>query len=91
MSFTNKGKQILEKLARDERMINYQDLILKAGIPIIGNYDFLKKYGTLNDLLLGSLSEEISTKKAAKEQNEMIRNRRANSKEVWKRKKLKVL
>ena len=31
MTFTDKGRNILEKVAGHERMINYQDLFFKTG------------------------------------------------------------
>ena len=43
--------------------------LFKKGCPSI---DFLKKFGTLHDLLIGLLNEKINTLKAAKQQNEMI-------------------
>ena len=74
MNFTDKGKDILKKLARDERMINYDNLLFKTGDPIIANYDFLKRFGTLHNLLIDLLNEKISTLKVVKGQNEMIKN-----------------
>ena len=71
INFTDEGENILRKLAKDERMINYNDLFFKTGDPNINNLDFLKWFGTLYDLLLDLLNEKISTKKAAKEQSEM--------------------
>ena len=50
MNFTDKG--ILEKHANDERMINYNFFLKKAGNPIIGNFNFLKRFGTLYTLLI---------------------------------------
>ena len=49
-------------------MINYSNLFIKAGNPNINNFDFLKQFGTLIDLL----NEKINILRAAKEQNEMI-------------------
>ena len=72
--FTKKGKDILKNVAADERMINCNKLFLKTGDPIIKNYDFLKSFGTLHDLLLDLLSKETSTIKALIEQNEIIEN-----------------
>ena len=43
MNFTDKWKDILEKVASDERIINYNNLLFKTGDPIIKNFDFLKK------------------------------------------------
>ena len=74
MNFTDKGKDILKKLARDERMINYDHFLFKTGDPIIANYDFLKRFGTLHNLLIDLLNEKISTLKVVKGQNEMIKN-----------------
>ena len=74
----NEGKNILKKLARDERMTNYNSLSFKTGNPVINNFDFLKRFGTLYDLLLDLLKEEIDTDKALREKNETIKkNRRA--------------
>ena len=47
-------------------------MLFKTGYPAIDNYDFLKKVGTLYDLFYDLISEKISIKKAAIEQNEMI-------------------
>ena len=71
MNFTGNGKSILKKLARDERMINYNNLFFKAGDLSIKNFDFLKRFGTLYDLLIDLLSEKISTLVAKKKQEEM--------------------
>ena len=43
MNFTDKWKDILEKVASDKRIINYNNLLFKTGDPIIKNFDFLKK------------------------------------------------
>ena len=44
MNFTDKGKDVFKNLAKDERMINYQDLLdnlkIKTGNPDIDNFDF---------------------------------------------------
>ena len=52
-------------------MINYQDLFFKAGNSIIDNFNFLKRFGKLYDLLIGLLNEKKSALKAGKEQSEM--------------------
>ena len=44
-------------------MINSQDLFLKTGNPILDSFDFLKRFITLYDLLIGLLNEEISSLK----------------------------
>ena len=54
-------------------MINYDNLIFITGIK---NFDSLKRFGTLYNLLLILLNEEISTFKAAREQKEIIRKNR---------------
>ena len=74
MNFTDEGKNILKKTDINERMINYNNLIFKTGNLIIKNFDFLKRFGTLYDLLIDLLSEEISTLEAAKERGEMKEN-----------------
>ena len=70
MNITNKGEDIVKKLANDERMIKF---VFKTGNPIINNYDFYKRFGTLYDLFYDLISETIRIKKAVKEQSEMIR------------------
>ena len=72
MIFSTKGENILKKVAEDERLINYNNLFFKTGDPIINNYDFLKKFDTLNDLLLKLLNKEVITIKTANEQNELL-------------------
>ena len=72
MIFTTKGENILKKVAEDERLINCNNLFFKTGDPIINNYDFLKKFDTLNDLLLKLLNKEVITIKTANEQNELL-------------------
>ena len=74
LNFTDEGKNILKKTHSNERMINYNNLIFKTGNLIIKNFDFLKRFGTLYDLLTDLLSEEISTLEAAKEREEMKEN-----------------
>ena len=74
MNFTDEGKNILKKTDINERMINYNNLIFKTGNLIIKNFDFLKRFGTLYDLLIDLLSEKISTLEAAKERGEMKEN-----------------
>ena len=73
MKFSNdEGKNILKKLARDERMINYNSLFFKTGNPVINNFDFLERFGTLYDILLDLRKEKVDTDEALREQNEMI-------------------
>ena len=47
------------------------NLFSKTVNSTIDNYDFLKRFGTLYDLLIDLLDEKISISKVAKEQNEM--------------------
>ena len=42
MNFTGNGESILKKLARDERMVNYNNLLFETGDSSIKNFDFLK-------------------------------------------------
>ena len=70
VNFTKKGDAVLKNVANDERMINYNNLFFKTGNSFIDNFDFLKRFGTLCDLLFDLLSGKISIKK--KEQNEML-------------------
>ena len=73
INITAKGEDILKKLANDERMINYENLFFKIGNPSIDNYHYLKRFSSLYDFFYDLISETISIKKAAKEQNEMIK------------------
>ena len=66
INFTKKGENILKNLVNDKKMINYQNLLFKTGNPIIDNFDFLKRFGTLNDLLTDLLNRKISTIKVKK-------------------------
>ena len=72
MKFTDKRRDVLNKLAKDERIINYNNLLFKTGDPIINIFKFLKRFGTLYSLVINLLDKGISIKKAATEQNEMI-------------------
>ena len=72
MDISIKGKNILRKLADDEKNINYKNLFFKSGNLAIDNYDFFKRFGTLYDLLIDLLNGKISLRKAKIEQNEMI-------------------
>ena len=53
-------------------MINYNNLFFKTNNPVINNFDFLKRFGKLYNLLLDLLKEKIDTDEALREQNEMI-------------------
>ena len=74
MNFTDEGKNILKKTDINERMINYNNLIFKTGNLIIKNFDFLKRFGTLYDLLIDLLNEKVNTLEEKKEQKEMKEN-----------------
>ena len=52
MNINAKGEDILKKLARDERIIDYKNLLFKTGNLIIVNYSFLERFDTLYDLLI---------------------------------------
>ena len=69
MNIDSKGENILKKVADDEKNINYKNL----GSLTIDNYNSFKRFGTLYDLLIDLLNEKISLKKAAIEQDEMIK------------------
>ena len=58
MNLDNNGKDILKKLVRDERMINYNNLFFKTGNSSIGNLDFSKTFATLYDLLIDLLNKK---------------------------------
>ena len=42
-NFTEKGKDTIKKLAKDERMLNYNNLFFKTCSSIIKNFDFFRK------------------------------------------------
>ena len=69
MNIDSKGENILKKVADDEKNINYKNL----GSLTIDNYNSFKRFDTLYDLLIDLLNEKISLKKAAIEQDEMIK------------------
>ena len=54
-------------------MLNYSNLFFRSGNPTIDNYDFLKRFGTLYDLLIDLLNERSDVIKATKEQSGMIK------------------
>ena len=66
INFTKKGENILKNLVIDKKIINYQNLLFKTGNPIIDNFDFFKRFGTLYDLLTDLLNRKISTIKVKK-------------------------
>lgn len=67
MSFTNKEQDTIKKLARDEKMINYGNLIFETGNPNIKNFDFFKRFGTLYELFTDLLDEKIKQNKNEQE------------------------
>ena len=73
LNFSDGGKEILKKTATDERMINYNNFLFETANPFINNFDFLKRFGSLHDLLIDVLNEKINIFEAAEEQNEMIK------------------
>ena len=91
VNVTNKGDDILEELANDERMINYKNLFCKTGNPRIDNYDFYKRFSTLYDLFYDLISKKISINRAVIEQNEMIKKLEELKNFILLEKKLTVL
>ena len=71
VNFTNKGENILKILAKDEGMINYNNFSFKTGLPNIGNFEFLKRFGIFYDLLIDLLSKNLTIDEAKEEQIEM--------------------
>ena len=70
-NFSDKGKDILKKLSKDERLINYYNLFFKSGLISVENLDFFKRFGTLYDLLIDLLNEKMSINEAIFDQNRM--------------------
>ena len=68
MSITDKGEDILRKLVKnEEKLIDYHNLFFETGNRA-KNIDFLKRFGTLYDLLIDLLNQQINIKEAKKEQ-----------------------
>ena len=72
-NITTKRENILKKHVNYERMINYKNVVFKTGNPIINSYDFYKRCGTLYDLFYNLIRKTTNIKKAAVEQNGMIK------------------
>ena len=62
MDFMVMEENILEKLTNDGRIINYKNLFFKTGNSGINSFDFLKRFGTLFDLLIDLLNEKMNIK-----------------------------
>ena len=73
MSITAEGENIRKKPVDGEKMINYKNLVFRTDNPIINNYDFYKRFGTLHDFLIDLLNERIDIIKASQEQSEIIK------------------
>ena len=58
LNIDSRGKNILKKLANDERKISYKNLLFKSGNPAVDNYDFFKRFSTLYDFLIHLLNEK---------------------------------
>ena len=72
MNINFEGKNILIELARDEKLISYNNLLFKTGDPTISNCNFLETFGALHRLLIDLLSGEISATEAPKEQDTLL-------------------
>ena len=67
VNFKGEGKDILKKLAKEERMINCNNFFFNHVIQLLE-----KEFGALHELLLDLLSENISKKEAAMEQDKLL-------------------
>ena len=56
MNITDKGEDILKKLANEERMISYKNLFSKTDNRT-KTFHFLKRFGTLYYLLIDLLND----------------------------------
>ena len=62
-NFNSTGKKFIEKLAKDEKKIDYNNLFFYIDKPAVKIVDFLKEFGTVYDLLiylLGNANRIIS-------------------------------
>ena len=57
-NFTLNGKNVITDIANEEQNINYNNLIFRSGEPSIKNFDFLKRFWTLYDLLINLLMKK---------------------------------
>ena len=66
MNITDKGEDILKKLAKnEEESIDYDNLFFTTS-DRAKNFNFLKRFGTLYELLIDLLNEQITIKEAKK-------------------------
>ena len=72
MNFNNTNKNILKRLARDERMINYSILSFKTGNPGIKKFDLFKRFLTIFNILINLIKEKITVNEAKQKRKEMI-------------------
>ena len=68
-------------------MINYNHLFFKTRDPSIKNVDIFKRFGTFYALLIDLLNGRLSTLKAAKERNEMIKKQKSKKIPFYQKKK----
>ena len=58
LNFINKRINILENVVDYEKMINYGNLFFITGNSSNENFDFLKRFGTLYNLLIDLLNKK---------------------------------
>ena len=67
-NFKNAGKNVLKKLAKDEKKFDYNNLLFKIEDKSVPkDVDFLKEFGTLYDLLIYLLNNSIRMTTSAKD------------------------
>lgn len=69
LNFTKKGNDTFQNLVKAEHTINYNNLFFKIGNP--KTKKFLKRFGTLYDLLLYYLTKKMNVDDVLQEQIEM--------------------
>ena len=68
-NFNSTGKTFLKKLTKDEKKIDYNNLLFSIdNEPVAEDVDFLEKYGTLYDLLIYLLDNPMRKVISAEDQ-----------------------
>ena len=73
-NFNSTGKNFLTKLAKDEKKIDYNNLFFEIDYKsVVKSADFLKKIGTLYDLLIYLLDNPINAVTSAQIQGDFFK------------------
>ena len=66
LNFINNEEDIIVGLENEEQNINYDNFVFKLCDHTINNFDLLKGFGTLHNLLINLLNKKTSIKKGNK-------------------------